>query len=122
VKKLAVALWLVFSCSTSPAQECTASADQYTGILFDDGRCFPWPKKQEKYLANVPRCVPELKGRLESPLLPEIVNGEFVSTKECIPNELQRGPYPPRSTSLDDLKDEIDELKDEVGRLKAKGK
>jgi hypothetical protein len=38
------------------------------------------------------------------------------------PNELQRGPYPPRSTTLDDLKDEIDELKNEVGRLKAKGK
>jgi hypothetical protein len=121
MKKLAVALWFVFSCSTSHAQECTASADQYIGILFDDGRCFPWRKNQEKFIANVPRCTPELKGRLEIPLLPKIVNGEFVSTKECVPNELQRGPYP-RSTTLDDLKDEIDELKDEVGRLKAKGK
>jgi len=122
MKKLAVALWFVFSCSTSHAQECTASADQYIGILFDDGRCFPWRKNQEKFIANVPRCTPELKGRLEIPSVPAFVNGELDLKKKCIPNELQRGPYPPRSTSLDDLKDGIDELKDEVGRLNAKGK
>jgi hypothetical protein len=121
MKKLAVALWFVFSCSASYAQECTASADQYTGILLGDGRCFPWRKSQEKLMTDAPRCTPELKGRLlESPLSAEIVNGEFVSTKECVPNELQRGPYPPRSTTLDDLKDEVDELRDEVRRLKAK--
>ena len=53
MKKLAVALWFVFSCSTSHAQECTASADQYTGILVDDGRCFPWPKGKEKFSQTV---------------------------------------------------------------------
>src|SRR5436305_1929059 len=46
------------------------------------GQCFPWPKKLEKLITNVPRCTPKLKGGLESPLLPKIVNGEFVSTKE----------------------------------------
>ena len=53
--------------------------------------------------------------------MPAFVNGKLNLEKKCIPNALQRRPYPPRSTSLDDLKDEIDELKDEVGRLKAKG-
>jgi hypothetical protein len=118
MKKLTVALLFFCSCSASHAQECTPPADQYTGILFDDGRCFPWPKKLEKFKPDGWSCTPELKGRLES-ALPKIVNGEFVSTKECIPNELQRGPYPPRSTSLDDLKDEIDELKHEIDRLKS---
>jgi len=79
-------------------------------------------KDKKKLIANVPHCTPELKGRLEIPSVPEFVNGELDLKKKCIPNELQREPHSPRSTSLDDLKDEIDELKDEVGRLKAKGK
>src|SRR5258706_7985872 len=119
MKKMTIALLFVCSCSTSHAQECTPPADQYTGIMFDDGRCFPWRKKQEKHLTNLPRCTPELKGRLESTLLPEIVNGEFVSTKECVPVELLRRPDPPRSTSLEDLQRSVDELKDEVDRLKS---
>ena len=38
----------------------------------------------------------------KSALLPEIVNGEFSSTKECVPIELLRRSTPPRPTSLDD--------------------
>ena len=117
MKKLIVALWFVFSCSTSHAQECTASADQYIGILLDDGRCLPWRKSREQFKPDGWPCTPELKGQLETAWASKMVNGEFV--KECVvPTGLQREP--PRSTSLDDLKDEIDELKDEVGRLKAK--
>jgi hypothetical protein len=118
-RKIAVALLFVCSCGNSHAQECTPQTDQYVGILFNDGRCFPWPKKQEKFIADVPRCTPELKGQLESPLLPEIVNGEFSSTKECVPVELLRRSAPPRSTSLDDMQRSIDELKDEVEKLKS---
>jgi hypothetical protein len=77
-------------------------------------------KKQEKYLTNLPRCTPELKeGQLESHLLPEIVNGEFVSTKECVPIELLRRPDPPHSTSLDDLQRSIDELKRKIEQMKS---
>jgi len=119
MKKMTIALLFVCSCSTSHAQECTPPADQYIGIVFGDGRCFPWPKKQEKYLTNLPRCTPELKGGLESPLLPKIVNGEFVSTKECVPIELLRRPDPPHSTSLDDLQRSIDELNDKIEQLKS---
>jgi hypothetical protein len=119
MKKMAVALLFVCSCSTSHAQECTPPADQYIGILFSDGRCFPWRKKQENFITDAPRCTPELKGRLESPLLPKIVNGEFVSTKECVPIELLRRPDPPHSTSLDDLQRSIDELKGEIEQLKS---
>jgi hypothetical protein len=118
-RKIPVALLFLCSCATSHAQECTPPADQYVGILFNDGRCFPWRKKQEKFIADVPRCTPDLKGQLESPLLPEIVNGEFVSTKECVPIELLRRPDPPRATSLDDMQRSIDELKDDVEKLKS---
>jgi hypothetical protein len=77
MKKLAVALWFVFSSSTSHAQECTPPADQYIGIDSGDGRCFPWPKKREKFKPDGWPCTPELKGRLESPF-PEFVNGKLV--------------------------------------------
>jgi hypothetical protein len=119
MKKMAVALLFVCSCSISHAQGCAPPADQYVGILFNDGRCFPWPKKQEKYLTNVPRCTPELRGQLESSLLPEIVNGEFISTKECVPIELLRRPDQPHPTTLDDLQRSIDELKGEIEQLKS---
>jgi hypothetical protein len=119
MKKMTVALLFVCSCSISHAQECTPPADQYIGIVLGDGRCLPWSKKQENLMTNAPRCTPELKGRLESPLLPEIVNGNFVSTKECVPIELLRRPDPPHSTSLDDLQRSIDELKDKIEQLKS---
>ena len=120
MKRIAIALLFVCSYSTSRAQECTPPADQYVGILFNDGRCFPWRKKQENLITDAPRCTPDLRGQLESTLLPKIVNGEFVSTKECVPIELLRRPDPPRSTTLDDMQRSIDELKDEIERLKSK--
>ena len=121
MKELTIALLFVCFCSTSHAQECTPPADQYVGIVNGDGRCFPWRKNQENLITNWPRCTPELlKGQLESSLLPEIVNGEFVSTKECVPIELLRQPDPPHSPTLDDLQRSVDELKDEVERLKSK--
>jgi hypothetical protein len=117
--KIAVALLFVCACESSLAQECTPQTDQYVGILFNDGRCFPWRKKQENLIAGLPRCKPDLKGRLESPLVPEIVNGEFSSTKECVPIELLRQSDPPRSTSLDDMQRGIEELKDDVEKMKS---
>jgi hypothetical protein len=117
---IAVPLLLVCSCATSHAQECTPQTDLYIGVLTNDGRCFPWRKKQEALIAGLPRCKPDLKGRLESPLVPEIVNGEFSSTKECVPVELLRRSDPPRPTSLDDMQRSIDGLRDDVEKMKSK--
>jgi hypothetical protein len=104
ISRVALTIALLFVCSSgsSHAQECTLQSDQYIGVLTNDGRCFPWRKRLENLIAGLPRCKPDLKGRLESPLLPEIVNGEFSSTKECVPIELLRRSTPPRPTSLDD--------------------
>jgi hypothetical protein len=54
-----------------------------------------------------------------TPLLPEILNGEFVSTTECVPIELPRRPDRPRSTPLDDLQRSVNELKDEIEHQKS---
>lgn len=117
----AAAVLVVCFYSTVHAQECTPPADQYTGILQNDGSCFPWPKRQEKWLSgNIPRCTPDrLKGHLEPPLIPKIVNGAFDDTKECVPDELRYRPEPPRAPTLEELQRSIDELKDEIEQLKS---
>ena len=121
MKKIAAAFLLsLWFCSTPHAQECMPPADQYIGIVLGDGRCFPWPKKLERFQKDAPHCAPELKGRLESALLPVLVNGEFVSTKECVPIEWLRRFDPPRWMMLDGLEQSVDELKDDVDRLKSK--
>jgi len=120
MKKMAAAFLLsLWCCSTSHAQECMPPADQYIGIILGDGRCFPWPKKLEKFARDAPHCTPELKGRLESPLLPKLVNGEFVSTAECVPIELVHQPDTPHSTTLDDMQRSIDELSQKIDQLKS---
>jgi hypothetical protein len=117
MKKMA-ALVICLS-STLHAQECIAPVDQYVGILFDDGRCLPWSKQQEKLLSdNTPRCTPDLRGPLESPF-PKIVNGAFVDTKECVPDALRYRPERPHPPSPEELQRSIDELKDEIEQLKS---
>ena len=115
---LTIALLFVYSSESSHAQECTLQSDQYIGVLTNDGRCFPWRKRQENLIAGLPRCKPDLKGRVESPLLPEIVNGEFSSTKECVPIEFDP-PFLARLRSMT-MQRSIDELKDEVKQMKSK--
>jgi hypothetical protein len=97
---LKIALLFVYSCGNSHAQECTPQTDQYIGVILNNGRCFPWRKKQENLIAGLSRCKPGLKGRLESPLLPKIVNGEVSSTKECVPIELLRRTETSRACSI----------------------
>jgi hypothetical protein len=82
---LKIALLFVYSCGNSHAQECAPQTDQYIGVILNNGRCFPWRKKQENLIAGLPRCKPGLKGRLESPVLPKIVNGDLVRQKNASP-------------------------------------
>jgi len=86
MKKMAATALVICLSSTLHAQECIAPVGQYVGILFDDGRCLPWSKRNEKLLSdNTPRCTPNLKGHLESPLIPKMVNGAFVDTRNACP-------------------------------------
>jgi hypothetical protein len=116
---ITVAVLFACPCATSHAQECTPQTDQYIGVLTNDGRCFPWRKKQENLVAGLPRCEPRLRGRLERPLLPVLINGDFGSTEECVPIELLRRSDAPRSTSLEGMKRQIDELKNDGAKMKS---
>lgn len=119
MKWVTVALLFVCSCSILRAQECTVPADQYIGLDAGDGRCRPWPKKPEKLVLHGTPCTPELKGRLQEPLVPERVNGVLTGAKECVPIEWLRRFDPPR-WMLDGSEQSADELKDDVDRLKSR--
>jgi hypothetical protein len=88
---------------------CTPPADQYLGLLMDDGTCFPL-RKSSANLHFRDECTPDLRGRgtLRPALLPE--------TLECVIEARRERPHSP---SFEELQQSIEELKDEIEKLKS---